>query len=124
MAMVAGEASDQIAMWEAANRCFHFAIMAPCGMSQLRASISDLHCSDARFLYAILEPARLSAPVSPQNTKRLSTPSTRRDAEGMRTEIGNRNVPVHPEPVENANSEVKNGKAATRSPKARCRNRC
>jgi DNA-binding GntR family transcriptional regulator len=51
-ALVDGEASDQIADWEAANRRFHLAITAPCGMPQLMASISDLHRSDARFLFA------------------------------------------------------------------------
>src|SRR5471030_543214 len=47
-ALVAGKASDQIAEWEAANRRFHLAIMAPCGMPRLMASIGDLHQSDAR----------------------------------------------------------------------------
>jgi DNA-binding GntR family transcriptional regulator len=51
-ALIAGEASDQIADWEAANRRFHLAITAPCGMPRLIASISDLHRSDARFLFA------------------------------------------------------------------------
>ncbi len=51
-ALIAGEASDQIAAWEAANRSFHLAITVPCGMPRLIASISDLHRSDARFLFA------------------------------------------------------------------------
>ena len=51
-ALVEGEAGDQIAVWEAANRRFHLAITAPCGMSRLMASIGDLHRSDARFLFA------------------------------------------------------------------------
>jgi DNA-binding GntR family transcriptional regulator len=51
-ALAEGEASDQIADWEAANRRFHLAITAPCGMSRLMASISNLHRSDARFLFA------------------------------------------------------------------------
>ncbi len=51
-ALVEGEASDQIAVWEAANRRFHLAITAPCGMSRLMVSIGDLHRSDARFLFA------------------------------------------------------------------------
>jgi DNA-binding GntR family transcriptional regulator len=51
-ALIAGEASDQIADWEAANRRFHLAITVPCGMPRLIASISDLHRSDARFLFA------------------------------------------------------------------------
>ena len=51
-ALVEGEASDQIAVWEAANRRFHLAITAPCAMPRLMASIGDLHRSDARFLFA------------------------------------------------------------------------
>src|SRR5581483_11267014 len=51
-ALVEGEASDQIADWEAANRRFHLAFTTPCGMPRLMASIRDLHRSDARFLFA------------------------------------------------------------------------
>jgi DNA-binding GntR family transcriptional regulator len=51
-AVVEGDASDQIAVWEAANRRFHLAITAPCGMSRLMASIGDLHRGTARFLFA------------------------------------------------------------------------
>lgn len=51
-ALVEGEASNKIAVWEAANRRFHLAITAPCGMARLMASISDLHRSDTRFLFA------------------------------------------------------------------------
>lgn len=51
-ALVAGEASDRIADWEAANRRFHTAITAPCAMPRLMAQIHDLHQSDARFLFA------------------------------------------------------------------------
>ncbi len=51
-ALVEGEASGQIADWEAANRRFHLAITAPCAMPRLMASIGDLHRSDARFLFA------------------------------------------------------------------------
>lgn len=45
-------AGDKIAAWEAANRRFHLAITAPCGMPRLMAAIGDLHRSDARFLFA------------------------------------------------------------------------
>lgn len=51
-ALTEGEASDRIAEWEAANRRFHLAITAPCGMPRLMAAIHDLHRSDARFLFA------------------------------------------------------------------------
>jgi DNA-binding GntR family transcriptional regulator len=52
LALVEGEVSDQIAVWEAANRRFHLAIVAPCGMPRLMASIGDLQRSAARFLFA------------------------------------------------------------------------
>jgi DNA-binding GntR family transcriptional regulator len=51
-ALAACESSEEIAVWEAANRRFHLAITAPCGMPRLMASIGDLHRSDARFLFA------------------------------------------------------------------------
>ena len=51
-ALVEGGASDSIGEWEAANRRFHVAITAPCGLPRLIASINDLHRSDARFLFA------------------------------------------------------------------------
>jgi len=52
LALEEGETSNRIADWEAANRRFHLAITAPCGMPRLMASISDLHRIDARFLFA------------------------------------------------------------------------
>jgi DNA-binding GntR family transcriptional regulator len=51
-ALKEGEASDEIAVWEAANRRFHLAITAPCAMPRLMAAIGDLHQSSARFLFA------------------------------------------------------------------------
>jgi DNA-binding GntR family transcriptional regulator len=51
-ALVEGEASDQIAVWEVANRRFHLAITAPCDMPRLMAAIGDLHRSTTRFLFA------------------------------------------------------------------------
>lgn len=51
-ALVEAESSDELRVWEAANRRFHRALIVPCGMSRLLASIDDLHRSDARFLFA------------------------------------------------------------------------
>lgn len=51
-ALIDGEASKSIAVWEEANRRFHLAITAPCRMPRLMASINDLHKSTARFLFA------------------------------------------------------------------------
>ncbi len=52
-ALADGEASSEIARWEEANRRFHRAITAPCGMARLMATIDDLHETSARFLFSI-----------------------------------------------------------------------
>lgn len=46
------EASTDIRLWEAANRRFHRALTAPCGMKRLMAAIDDLHQASARFMFA------------------------------------------------------------------------
>ena len=51
-AIAAGEASMELRVWEAANRRFHAALLAPCRMPRLLASIEDLHRASARFLLA------------------------------------------------------------------------
>jgi DNA-binding GntR family transcriptional regulator len=47
-----GEASADISVWEAANRRFHRALVAPCAMPRLMANIDDLHQVSARFMFA------------------------------------------------------------------------
>jgi DNA-binding GntR family transcriptional regulator len=51
-AIAAGEASADITVWEAANRRFHRALIAPCGMKRLLAAVDDLHRASARILFA------------------------------------------------------------------------
>jgi len=51
-ALTAGEASDDILVWEACNRRFHRTIVVPCGMPRLLASVDSLHEASARFLFA------------------------------------------------------------------------
>lgn len=51
-ALAEGEASTDLAIWEAANRRFHRALIAPCGMPRLLATLDDLHGAGARFLFA------------------------------------------------------------------------
>jgi DNA-binding GntR family transcriptional regulator len=51
-AIAAGQASDDVADWEAANRRFHRALTAPAAMPRLLAAIDDLHRAAARFLFA------------------------------------------------------------------------
>jgi DNA-binding GntR family transcriptional regulator len=47
-----GEGSDDVEVWEAANRRFHRSLIAPCAMPRLIATIDDLHRASARFLFA------------------------------------------------------------------------
>jgi DNA-binding GntR family transcriptional regulator len=51
-AIAEAKASDAVLIWEAANRRFHHAITAPCGMPRLLATIEDLQRTSARFLFA------------------------------------------------------------------------
>jgi DNA-binding GntR family transcriptional regulator len=51
-AIAAGEMSADLAVWDDANRRFHMAILGPCRMPRLLATIEDLHRAGARFLYA------------------------------------------------------------------------
>jgi len=46
------ERSRSITVWEEANRRFHTALVAPCGMGRLIAAIDDLHRASARYLFA------------------------------------------------------------------------
>lgn len=52
-ALADGEGGSQLSVWEEANRRFHRAITAPCGMPRLMSAIDDLHRVSARFLLAI-----------------------------------------------------------------------
>lgn len=82
-ALAEGEASDQIAVWEAANRRFHLAITAPCAMPRLMAAIGDLHRSDARFLFATWKQLDWQ-PRSDTEHRAILDAVTRRDGEGAR----------------------------------------
>src|SRR5579859_2114085 len=46
------EASTDLVVWEEANRRFHRALIAPCGMPRLLSAIDDLHQALARFVLA------------------------------------------------------------------------
>ncbi len=52
LAIADGEAGCELIVWEGANRHFHRAITAPCGMPRLMVAIHDLQRSSARFLLA------------------------------------------------------------------------
>jgi DNA-binding GntR family transcriptional regulator len=82
-ALVEGEASTEIAVWEAANRRFHLAITAPCGMPRLMAAIGNLHQSDARFLFATWKELDWR-PRSDTEHWAILDAVTRRDGDGAR----------------------------------------
>ncbi len=52
LAIAQGEASDDLIVWEEANRRFHRSIIVPCAMPRLLRTIGDLHQASARFLLA------------------------------------------------------------------------
>jgi len=51
-ALAEGQATQEITAWERANRAFHRALIAPCALPRLLATVDDLHRADARFLHA------------------------------------------------------------------------
>lgn len=51
-AITEGQSSDDLAVWEQANRHFHRALTAPCGMPRLMRTIDELHRASARLLLA------------------------------------------------------------------------
>lgn len=50
--MEACDDTDDIAVWEKANRRFHMLLYAPCGQTRLLSTIADLHQASARHLFA------------------------------------------------------------------------
>lgn len=51
-AIAAEEASDELPVWEQANRRFHRALVTPCRMPRLLQTIDDLHRAGTRYLLA------------------------------------------------------------------------
>lgn len=49
-AIAEGETSSELAVWERANRRFHRALIAPCGLPRLMRTIDELHRASARLL--------------------------------------------------------------------------
>jgi len=82
-ALTEGESSDEIADWEAANRRFHLALIAPCGMPRLIAAITDLHRADARFLFATWQQLNWQSRSDAEHRKILNAVK-RRDGETAR----------------------------------------
>jgi DNA-binding GntR family transcriptional regulator len=46
------DAADSLAAWDAANRAFHGALVAPCGMPRLLAMIDTLQLANSRVVFA------------------------------------------------------------------------
>lgn len=51
-ARIACDEAHDVVSWEARNRAFHQAILAPCKMPRLLSAIDDLHTISARYLFA------------------------------------------------------------------------
>ncbi|MBA2673732.1 FCD domain-containing protein, partial [Ramlibacter sp.] len=51
-ALAESDASTDLRVWEQANRKFHLALLAPCGMQRLLAAIDDLQAAASRILFA------------------------------------------------------------------------
>ncbi|MBO9413156.1 MULTISPECIES: GntR family transcriptional regulator [unclassified Ruegeria] len=55
-ARLACDAAETMPEWEAKNRAFHRAILAPCALPRLLRTIDDLHIASARHLFAHWRP--------------------------------------------------------------------
>jgi DNA-binding GntR family transcriptional regulator len=62
-ALQAGNDARDIFEWEVANREFHLALIAPCGMARLVTALTELHLASSRYLFA----ERRSASWQPQS---------------------------------------------------------
>ena len=81
-----GEASADISVWEAANRRFHRALIAPCAMPRLMASIDDLHQVSARFMFATWQELEWQ-PRSDDEHRVILARSRARNVEGATTAL-------------------------------------
>jgi DNA-binding GntR family transcriptional regulator len=62
-ALQAGNNARDIFEWEVANREFHVALVAPCGMPRLMTALVELHLASSRYVFA----ERRSASWQPQS---------------------------------------------------------
>jgi len=53
MALIEGDNAETLAEFEAANRAFHQALVAPCGMPRLLASLDGLQRANSRLVFAM-----------------------------------------------------------------------
>jgi DNA-binding GntR family transcriptional regulator len=57
MALIEGDNAETLQDFEAANRAFHGAIVAPCGMPRLLASLDGLQRANSRLVFAMARSA-------------------------------------------------------------------
>src|SRR6202046_1614044 len=57
MALIAGDNAETLQEFEAANRAFHRALVAPCGMPRLLASLDGLQRANSRLVFAMARSA-------------------------------------------------------------------
>ena len=53
LALIEGDNAETLAEFEAANRAFHQALVAPCGMPRLLASLDGLQLANSRLVFAM-----------------------------------------------------------------------
>jgi DNA-binding GntR family transcriptional regulator len=53
LALIEGDNAETLAEFEAANRAFHQALVAPCGMPRLLASLDGLQRANSRLVFAM-----------------------------------------------------------------------
>jgi DNA-binding GntR family transcriptional regulator len=57
MALIEGDNAETLQEFEAANRAFHQALVAPCGMPRLLASLDGLQRANSRLVFAMARSA-------------------------------------------------------------------
>ena len=57
MALIEGDNAETLQEFEAANRTFHQALVAPCGMPRLLASLDGLQRANSRLVFAMARSA-------------------------------------------------------------------
>ncbi len=83
-ALADSEGSDEIGIWEAANRRFHRATVRACAMPRLLSAIEDLHAASARFLFATWQHLDWEARSEAEHRRLLSALRKRDEAAAVR----------------------------------------
>ncbi|TWT11474.1 GntR family transcriptional regulator [Reyranella sp. CPCC 100927] len=82
--LTSGDAAEDVFAWETANRAFHRAVVEPCGMPRLLASIDELQVASSRYLFVTAYPTGWR-PRSNQDHRLILDALKRRDLEQAAT---------------------------------------